>query len=59
MAIFDTYFNHRKTLCQSLFFNNGFRPATLLKKRLWYRCFQYLDLYMVALLGYFIINRTC
>ena len=28
-------------LCQSLFFNKvaGFRPATLLKKRLWCRCF--------------------
>ena len=27
--------------CQSLFFNQvtGFRPATLLKKRLWHRCF--------------------
>ena len=31
----------RKHLCQSLFFNKsaGLRPATLLKKRLWYRCF--------------------
>ena len=30
-----------KPLCQSLFFNKvaGLRPATLLKKRLWYRCF--------------------
>ena len=30
-----------KHLCQSLFFNKvaGFRPATLLKKRLWHRCF--------------------
>ena len=30
-----------KHLCQSLFFNNvaGLRPATLLKKRLWHRCF--------------------
>ena len=30
-----------KHLCQSLFFNNvaGMRPATLLKKRLWHRCF--------------------
>ena len=30
-----------KDLCQSLFFNKvaGLRPATLLKKRLWYRCF--------------------
>ena len=29
-----------KHLCQSLFFNNvaGLRPATLLKRRLWYRC---------------------
>ena len=29
-----------KILCQSLFFNKdaGLRPATLLKKRLWYRC---------------------
>ena len=28
-------------LCQSLFFNKvaGLRPATLLKKRLWHRCF--------------------
>ena len=28
-------------LCQSLFFKKvaGFRPATLLKKRLWHRCF--------------------
>ena len=31
-----------KHLCQSLFFNKvaGLRPATLLKKRLWYRCFS-------------------
>ena len=30
-----------KNLCQSLFFNKiaGLRPATLLKKRLWHRCF--------------------
>ena len=30
-----------KRLCQSLFFNKvaGLRPATLLKKRLWHRCF--------------------
>ena len=30
-----------KHLCQSLFFNKvgDFRPATLLKKRLWHRCF--------------------
>ena len=30
-----------KHLCQSLFFNKvvGLRPATLLKKRLWHRCF--------------------
>ena len=30
-----------KHLCQSLFFNKvaGLRPATLLKKRPWYRCF--------------------
>ena len=30
-----------KHLCQSLFFNKvaGVRPATLLKKRLWRRCF--------------------
>ena len=30
-----------KHLCQSLFLNKvaGLRPATLLKKRLWYRCF--------------------
>ena len=30
-----------KHLCQSLFFNQvaGLRPATLLKKRLWHRCF--------------------
>ena len=31
----------RKHLCQSLFFNNvaGLRPATLLNKRFWHRCF--------------------
>ena len=31
----------RKYLCHSLFFNKGpgLRPVTLLKKRLWYRCF--------------------
>ena len=30
-----------KHLCQSLFFHKvaGLRPATLLKKRLWHRCF--------------------
>ena len=30
-----------KYLCQSLFFNKvtGLSPATLLKKRLWHRCF--------------------
>ena len=30
-----------KYLCQSLFFNKvaGLRPASLLKKRLWHRCF--------------------
>ena len=30
-----------KHLCQSLFFNTvaGLRPSTLLKKRLWHRCF--------------------
>ena len=30
-----------KHLCQSLFFSKvaGLRPATLLKKRLWHRCF--------------------
>ena len=30
-----------KRLCQSLFFNkvSGLRAATLLKKRLWYKCF--------------------
>ena len=30
-----------KYLCQSLFFSKvaGLRPATLLKKRLWHRCF--------------------
>ena len=30
-----------KHLCQSLFFNKvaGFRPAILLKKKLWHRCF--------------------
>ena len=26
-------------LCRSLFFNEDLRPATLLKKRLWHRCF--------------------
>ena len=32
----------RKQLCQSLIFNKvaGPRPATLLKKRLWHRCFH-------------------
>ena len=31
-----------KHLCQSLFFNkvSGLRPDTLLKKRLWHRCFS-------------------
>ena len=31
----------RKRLCQSLFFDKvaGLRPSTLLKKRLWHRCF--------------------
>ena len=30
-----------KHLCQGLFFNKieGLRPATLLKKRFWHRCF--------------------
>ena len=30
-----------KDLCQSLFFNNvvGLKPATLLKTRLWHKCF--------------------
>ena len=30
-----------KHLCQSFFFNKvpGLRPATLLKRRIWYRCF--------------------
>ena len=30
-----------KHLCQTLFFNNiaGLRPAALLEKRLWHRCF--------------------
>ena len=28
-----------KHLCQSLFFNKVSRPVTLLKKRLWHRCF--------------------
>ena len=30
-----------KHLCQNLFFNKvaGIRPATLLKKRFWHRCF--------------------
>ena len=34
--------NVGKHLCQSLFFNNvpGLRPAILLKKRLWHRCFS-------------------
>ena len=33
--------NFAKHLCQSLFCNKvaGLRPATLLKKRLWHRCF--------------------
>ena len=32
---------HLKHLCQSLLFNKvaGLRPATVLKKRLWHRCF--------------------
>ena len=32
-----------KHLCQSLFFNKvaGLRPSTLLKKRLWHRCFPF------------------
>ena len=32
----------RKHLCQSLIFNKvaGIRPATVLKKRLWHRCFH-------------------
>ena len=31
-----------KYMCQGLFFNKvaGLSPATLLKKRLWYRCFS-------------------
>ena len=29
-----------KHLCQSLFKVTGLRPATLLKKRLWHRCFH-------------------
>ena len=44
-----------KHLCQSLFFNKvaGLRPATLLKKRLWHRCFpvnfaKFLCLWTVA-----------
>ena len=30
-----------KHLCQGLFFNTvaGLRPATLIKKRLWHKCF--------------------
>ena len=34
-------FTEKKYLCQSLIFNKavGLRPATLLKKRLWQRCF--------------------
>ena len=28
-----------KQLCQGFFFNKGAGPATLLKKRLWHRCF--------------------
>ena len=33
--------NSQKSTCASLFFNKfvGLRPATLLKKRLWHRCF--------------------
>ena len=33
------FFNKIEGLCQSLFFNKGLRPATLLKKRLVHRCF--------------------
>ena len=34
--------NTGKHLCRSLFFNKvtGLRPATLLKRRLWHRCFS-------------------
>ena len=39
----------RKHLCQSLFFNKvaGLRPATLLKKRLWHRCFSVTGVFSV------------
>ena len=43
LLFFETgfYVTSSKHLCQSLFFNKvaGLRPATLLKKRLWDRCF--------------------
>ena len=34
--------SQKKHLCQSLLFNNvaGLKPETLLKKRLWHRCFS-------------------
>ena len=47
-----------KHLCQSLFFNKvaGLRPATLLKKRLWHRCFP-VD-FMKFLRIYFLQNTS-
>ena len=38
-----------KHLCQSFFFNKtaGLRPATLLKKRLWHRCFSVAVIFFV------------
>ena len=46
-----------KHLCQSLFFNKaaGFRPATLLKKRLWCRC---LPVKFTKLLRYLFLQNT-
>ena len=49
-----------KHLCQSIFLNKvvGLRPATLLKNRLWYRCFpvnfaKFLKTPLVAASAYF------
>ena len=46
-----------KHMCQSLFFNKvaGLRPATLLKKRLWHRCFP---VNFVKFLRTFFFHRT-
>ena len=38
-AKFSSRTKQTKYLCQSLLFNKYLRPGTLLKRRLWYRCF--------------------